>query len=117
MSNHTEIVKHIRKFLATAGERERFSREQIADALSLEGITPNEISAAITHMVQKELICSQRVAGIPHYARASAFVSRQITPLFMGTPDWVVETFEGRLVCWCPSAFDARIIADALNRS
>jgi hypothetical protein len=55
--------------------------------------------------------------GRTYYAKTSAFIWRKITPLFAGTPEFVVETHEGRLCCWCPSEFDARIIADALQRS
>jgi hypothetical protein len=43
------------------------------------------------------------------------FCFRRITPLFAGTPEWIVETSENRLVCWCTREFDAQLITNALN--
>ena len=54
---------------------------------------------------------------------SGGFIFRHITPLFHGTPEWIVEhkplsdapEAKPTLVCWCPSEFSARLIANALN--
>jgi hypothetical protein len=48
------------------------------------------------------------------------FRARKIVPIFAEAPEWLVEhkganTELGTLVCWCPSEFSARLIANALN--
>lgn len=51
------------------------------------------------------------------------FYPRHITPIFAGTPEWVVEhkpladapKAKPTLICWCPTEFSARLIANALN--
>ena len=111
--SHTDIIKAIRQFMAQGLENESFTAEQLVP----EGSNILETHAALAHMLGCELICSHKGNNTTLYFRSGAFVARKITPLFAGTPEWVVETFEGRLCCWCPSEFDARIIADAMKRS
>ena len=53
-----------------------------------------------------------------HLNLPSFFAYRRITPLFAGTPEWIVEAAqpEGmKLVCWCSREFDAAMITSALN--
>lgn len=114
--SHADLIKRIRAFLASASENECFKSQEIANAL---GEAELEVRAALANMVGKELVTSHQLPSgdVKVYRRAGGFVWRKITPLFAGTPEHIVETYEGRLICWCPSEFDARIIADALKRS
>ena len=54
---------------------------------------------------------------------SGGFTFRHITPIFAGNPEWIVEhkplsdapEAKPTLVCWCPTEFSARLIANALN--
>lgn len=112
---YTQSILRIRQFLAQAFDKEVFDASEIAQALEL---TELETRPMLMDMVRRELVLIHYLlGGEPMYKRSGAFVWRKITPIFIGTPEHIVETYEGRLVCWCPSEFDARLIADALKRS
>ena len=45
-----------------------------------------------------------------------AFNARYFVPLFAGLPEWKVEHKDGTQMALCYTEFNARLIADALNR-
>ena len=113
--SQTELISRIRKLMSEK-PFEGLTTEEIAKALDETGLV---VQAALARMIGMGLVDSHRPSddSAAVYFRTGAFVARQITPLIAGTPEWVVETFLGRLVCWCPSEFDAKVVADSLQRS
>jgi hypothetical protein len=107
-----KLYLDVRKFIAKGHDNDGYLAEQIASAINQ---PINVVKAALIRLADAEIIGVHKIGGKFYYFKPSAFVARHIVPLFAGTPEWVVETAEGRLCCWCPSEFDARTIAAAMS--
>lgn len=114
MSDHINLILEIRKTIATLANNESISATELSTTLNQPIAL---VRVALARMTDEGLLGSSLVLGKVYYFRAPNFHASHITPMFAGTPDWVVKTFDDRLVCWCPREFDARVIADALSRS
>lgn len=104
------LVKKIQAFLSTQPPDKSFPAQAIADAIGEPGLKTH---AALIYMAHHGLVKS--CGKFPRYMRSEDFIWRHITPVSPGAPEYVVETHDGRLLCWCQSEADARTITAALK--
>lgn len=101
-------------------------KSALAESLSYR-FTDDTLFEAIGELIREQrieevVVLGQGIRLIPlneNGTRQKGFSYRHITPLFAGTPEWVVEGLDPqgkpKLLCWCPREFDAALITAALN--
>ena len=109
-----KLYTAIRSFLAASADGETFTPEDIATAI---GSDPLTVHGALVALRERDLVSSTVIFKRTYWHESRAFKARHTVPLFAGTPEWIVESADGNLICWAKSELYARMIAAAMCRS
>ena len=101
-----------------------FDKLPVGDSRTMREITaklahysPVLVESAVRALVEeKELNVLQLTISTRLYSRQQAYNARHFTPLFAGSPEWIVEHRDGTAIAFCTREFYARLITESLNR-